>query len=415
MTHARNDVRQLWERMNDLFALVRKVDSVVAGHTEPFDQDIIPIVKKALTASNRTLDELARRCLNIGDKDDLTLLSRMTRPVYFTLSSKSIQKFDQQLQTNIISVQIALNLLDRGEQQDLARKIEVLLIALEAAVGIIASSIYSSQTDMLDHPLLSSVELKALDSRMEAATNTTTHFSTALPRSQGCVTDEEEVRGSPIDLLTTEETLAWGSVDRQILGITIANAATLAGYSGSLIEAIIEHTAGRFQQLLDDGVDINWIDNQGYTPLMHTLFQHDKNCKECLGCMSLLLQRNVKINAENHGITALHMAVMHNHIDAVQLLLEKGADIDASYPSTPLVMAVRRDESTIAELLLMFGPSINMVDKAGWGLVHHVVWRDRRQALCVLLEQNKSKDLKLDLNAHCVADWTPLMHLAENA
>jgi ankyrin repeat protein len=414
-THARNDAKQLWERTNDLFTLVRRIESVVQGHTDPLDQDVIPIVKKALTASNRTLDELARRCLNLGDRDDLTPLSRMTRPVYFTLSSKSIQRFEQQLQTNIISVQIALDLLDRREQQDLARRIEVLLTALEAAVGIIASSIHLSQTETIDHFHLSSAQLKALDVRIEAATNTSTNPRTTSTQFQGNVTDEEEVPGNPIDLLTTEEALAWGSVDRQISGTTIANATTRTDSSKTIIHAIAEHTPGRLRQLLDDGVDMNGTDDRGYTPLMHAVFQHGKHCKECLACMTLLLQRKVKTNVENQGITALHMAVMHDHIEAASLLLENGADIDAAYPNTPMMMAMRRDQSIIVELLLTFGPTINIIDKAGWGLLHHAVWRDCRQALRILLEQNNSRDLRLNLDARCVADWTPLMHLAETA
>jgi ankyrin repeat protein len=414
-THARNDARQLWERTTDLFTLVTRIESVVEGHTEPFDQDIIPIVRKALTASNWTLDELSRRCLDLGDRDDLTLLSRMMRPVYFTLSSKSIQRFEQQLQTNIISVQIALSLLDRGEQQDMARRIEVLLTALEAAVGIIASSVRSSQIETLDHAHLSSAELKVLEGRIEAATNTSTKPSTTSTKFQDYATDEEEVPGSPIDLLTTEEALAWGSVDRQLSGTTIASATRRTESTIIVNKAIEEHTPGRVQQLLDDGVDMNGTDDRGYTPLMYAISKHGKHCKECLECMIFLLRRKVKTNVDNQGITALHMAVMHDHVEAVRLLLEYGTDIDASYPNTPMMMAVRRDQFIIVELLLTFGPTINILDKAGWGLLHHAVWRDCRQALRVLLEQNKNRDLKLNLDARCGADWTPLMHLAESA
>lgn len=338
----------------------------------------------------------------------------MTRPVYFTLSSKSIQKFEQQLQTNIISVQIAFYLLDRGEEQGLSRRIEALLTTLEAAVGIMACNTKLQQADTLEGIQLSAAELKDLDDRIEAATNTTANSGTDSPSFQAHVMNEGEAPNSAIHLLTAEETLAWGSVNRQLFGSTIANQTTQAG-SSVLIEAITRHSPGRFQQLLEDGVNINGADDQGHTPLMHTVFQHGKHCKECRRCMHTLLQLNVETDMDNQGVTALHLAVMHNHLDAAKLLLEKGADIDASSPNTPLMMAVKKGQAVFVELFLTFRPNLNIADTAKWSLIHHAVWRDRRESLCILLEQNKNMDLGLDLDARCEMDWTPLMHLAQYA
>ncbi|KAL8916859.1 MAG: hypothetical protein Q9172_006076 [Xanthocarpia lactea] len=60
-------------------------------------------------------------------------------------------------------------------------------------------------------------------------------------------------------------------------------------------------------------------------------------------------------------ITPLHLAVSNRHPDTVRLLLEHGADTEATTPSgdTPLLLAVRNADRSIVELLLAFGADMS--------------------------------------------------------
>jgi ankyrin repeat protein len=81
-------------------------------------------VDNALQASNETLEELKRICYDLGDRRDTTLTFRITGPIKFTLSSKSIKRFEQQLQTNIVTVSLALGLIRGGDLACILEELE---------------------------------------------------------------------------------------------------------------------------------------------------------------------------------------------------------------------------------------------------------------------------------------------------
>jgi ankyrin repeat protein len=84
-----------------------------------------------------------------------------------------------------------------------------------------------------------------------------------------------------------------------------------------------------------------------------------------------LLQWGVPVNvADDEGFTALHRAIQGNHPDLVQILLENGADVNASVKSGPyagktsLMMASASREGSV-EPLLTRGAKVDQTDKYG--------------------------------------------------
>lgn len=81
--------------------------------------------------------------------------------------------------------------------------------------------------------------------------------------------------------------------------------------------------------------------------------------------VQLLLEKGANVNAkEDREKTALHRAAWGGHEAVVQLLLEKGADVNAKdrYGSTVLHMAARGGYKAVARLLLEKGADVNAKD-----------------------------------------------------
>lgn len=75
----------------------------------------------------------------------------------------------------------------------------------------------------------------------------------------------------------------------------------------------------------------------------------------------LLIGKGANIDArDGSSYTALSWAVIRGHMATAQLLIENGADIEASdtYKTTPLVKAVRNGDEAIAQLLIEKGADI---------------------------------------------------------
>ena len=81
--------------------------------------------------------------------------------------------------------------------------------------------------------------------------------------------------------------------------------------------------------------------------------------------------------SDNQNMTALHKAAARGHKEIVQLLLAKGAAIEAmnSDNNTPLHLAASGDESSTVELLLAKGASIEALDSGNNTPLHYAAGR----------------------------------------
>jgi ankyrin repeat protein len=71
----------------------------------------------------------------------------------------------------------------------------------------------------------------------------------------------------------------------------------------------------------------------------------------------------------------LHTAVTWGNPELVQLLLERGANIEARrFGESPLQLAVKGGHTHVAELVLQKGARLDIHSAAGLGKIHHVKW-----------------------------------------
>jgi ankyrin repeat protein len=135
-----------------------------------------------------------------------------------------------------------------------------------------------------------------------------------------------------------------------------------------LYEAIHHNRMEMVNQLSSAGGDINgfmpfacWL-----TPLMHAL-RYTQPRRELA---ELLLDKGVPVNGVNGlGMSALHIVVFYGIPEAVNWLLDHGADIDQIEPefcSTPLGWAAKWGRLEMAELLLRRGADASLPKNLEW-------------------------------------------------
>ena len=115
-----------------------------------------------------------------------------------------------------------------------------------------------------------------------------------------------------------------------------------------LMMAIAKRKSELAKRLCQAGADVNATDVYGWTPLMRAAYEgYAEELKLLLSQVSLDLER---IN--DHGQTALHLAVIGEHIELVQLLLQHGAQHRADFEQrTPLSIAKDLNNQSILDLL----------------------------------------------------------------
>ncbi|XP_004694005.2 PREDICTED: B-cell lymphoma 3 protein [Condylura cristata] len=128
-------------------------------------------------------------------------------------------------------------------------------------------------------------------------------------------------------------------------------------------------------------------------------------------CLRALLDSaapgTVDLEARNYdGLTALHVAVYTECDEAVLLLLERGADIDAvdiKSGRSPLIHAVENNCLRIVQLLLQHGANVNAQMYSGSSALHSASGRGLLPLVRVLVRSGADSGLK---NCH---NDTPLM------
>lgn len=108
-------------------------------------------------------------------------------------------------------------------------------------------------------------------------------------------------------------------------------------------------------QLLNTGMDIDILDTRSNTILHWALMAPNVHSSENQAFIRLLIQKGINVNAKNHmNTSALHVAAFKCLVKVLQLLLERGADINAqsSHYGNIIQAATRGGSSSVLDVIL---------------------------------------------------------------
>ncbi len=118
---------------------------------------------------------------------------------------------------------------------------------------------------------------------------------------------------------------------------------------------------------LNSGVDIDTLDERGWTPLMISTFNGREEVAR------LLIENGANVNAmDSAGYGPLHWASFNGYDNVVRMLIAKRATINATsqHGWSPLLQAATRGHLEIAEQLIDAGADVNLASHDGWTPLH---------------------------------------------
>ena len=169
----------------------------------------------------------------------------------------------------------------------------------------------------------------------------------------------------------------------------------------SIHRAAWEGDIKAIEQHLAAGKDVDAKDDlYGDTPLLWAAGLGHK------GVVEMLITKGADVNAKaDGGWTPLHYATGGNDMEIVELLIDKGADINAKNARdqiTPLHWAAWRGHKEVTELLIAKGAVVNTKNKSGGTPLHNATWKGHKEVTELLIAKGA------DVNAKDVNDETPL-------
>lgn len=159
--------------------------------------------------------------------------------------------------------------------------------------------------------------------------------------------------------------------------------------------------------LLERSADANVALTNGLTPL------HEAAANGSIRTCNLLLEHKAQLEATTPSGTALHFAVSENREKTAEMLIKRGANVNAvnSKGVTPLMFACLMDKPVVAKELLVAESDLTMTIPGGITALHMAAETGATDIVKLFLE-TRGEDAKVAANLKSDAGAVPLQHAA---
>lgn len=176
----------------------------------------------------------------------------------------------------------------------------------------------------------------------------------------------------------------------------------------AMFAAIVDGNLEKVKKLIDEGIDLNAYDDEGYTPLAMACVQSEA------AIVRLLLDSGATIDQANHfGWTPLMQACLNysGDISAISELLANRANVNARNigGETPIMRVVGQNKIPLVKFLLEHGAQVDEIahnDRNNFILAMANGWREEAEVFL-----NAGADPNF---THPSDFWTPLMYAVKN-
>ena len=156
----------------------------------------------------------------------------------------------------------------------------------------------------------------------------------------------------------------------------------VAAAAGTLHEVARNGDVEGLKRYLDQGANLEQPDETGETLLISAALAGQSAVVE------ILIAKGANIHAQNHnGLTALHGSAYAGHLDVAVLLIKSGADVNDSanrLSTTPLHLAAEENQLAVVELLLAKGATVEAEEMNGYTAITQAGWREHWDVVSAL-------------------------------
>ncbi|XP_048971456.1 ankyrin repeat and SOCS box protein 3 isoform X4 [Canis lupus dingo] len=152
------------------------------------------------------------------------------------------------------------------------------------------------------------------------------------------------------------------------------------------------------RKLLKKGRSVDVADNRGWMPIHEAAYHNSVECLRML-IHAVDSSENYIKTKTFEGFCALHLAASQGHWKIVQILLEAGADPNATTleETTPLFLAVENGQIDVLRLLLRHGANVNgSHSMCGWNALHQATFQENAEIIKLLLKKGANKECQDD-------------------